>query len=337
MDVSENNIGYISLLTNIFIKTILVMILHPTSKVPIISYTKVRENVSWFIDFLEEENIDISSNKFMSSSLEYALQLENWSRSKDDNLKDYKLNSILSESIGISYIISIIKKASTYKSFENIKRLFKNFSTADPIFYKKGISKQERNFLFELEIACLFLCCGYEVFSKSEPDVIVKDQSTWDISCKMIYSDNPVSMARTIDKGIEQCLNFNSNYGLVIAGLSNITNHNSFLPMLDEKEDIWGSYPNIQSAMKKMEDYFKNCFQHITEQSLNHFGIGRDNTKFRGILLITHTICSVNAVPMTLSQIGLVRRKDLYGIDIEGPELTFCNGLNHIAQTVFTV
>lgn len=313
------------------------MTIYSPTGVPVVSFTKIKENAQWFRSFLISNRIDISGNKFMQESIKLAEELETWSRSKEDYLKEYKLNSILSQSVGISYLISIIKKASTKKGFDKIRKLLRYFSKADPVFHKKGTSTQERNFLFELEIACLFLCCGHEVLSQKEPDVIVEEaeSSTWDLSCKMIYSENSVTMADTLNHGVHQCISYDSTYGMVIAGLSNVIEHDIYLPILNEKNDIWGSYPNKEYAFSKLSKEITKCVENIKEQSINHFSEGRDNAKFRGIILLAHTICSLNGAPMTLSQVALVQRLDLYNNIIKGPEINFCKRFNDFAQTVF--
>lgn len=315
------------------------MILHPVNQIPVVSFKKLQENAEWLRQFLAQCEIDIEKDSVLEHALFMCDNIPRWSSCQYDFLKGYKLNNILSNAIGLAYLVSIIAAATKYPSFNNIKRLISHITKSNPIMTEKAPSEQNRNFVFELEIACIFAACGLSTNTADEPDVTTINNGTWNLPCKMIYSKNTMTFGDRVKEGITQCLRHPSDFGLVILGITNRLDHDSYMPILNEKEDTWGSFPSTAIALDYLSSEMQNYVNELGEIARFRLMNGRNNDKFRGILIIAHTIGLVNGAPMLLTQVSVISRLALYHEKKKifyVPEVDLCMKFNNTACTIFS-
>lgn len=89
--------------------------------------------------------------------------------------------------------------------------------------------------LFELFVAlCLFDEIGQietDPGDGTNPDLIFRYQHRWwGVACKRIYGVNPVTYRDRVSKGVDQIEKSKAERGVVFVSLSNIVNHDLFLP-----------------------------------------------------------------------------------------------------------
>jgi hypothetical protein len=246
-----------------------------------------------------------------------------------------KVRSALSKAIGLSFLIRALFEAAQQPDFKNLQRLLPSVTKSNPIMTEKSESDESRNKVFELEMSSIFLAGGWPTETFAEPDIRIHSGEAWDIACKMIYTENPVTLADSLEKGMRQSLTHGTGYGLVALGISNRLDHNTFMPLIDKKEDVWGSFVHQDLAFAVLEDQIQTVTGQIMEQAATRFGVGRGAQRFRGILIMAHTICGIGKVPVTLSRVALVDRHDLFGDYLIGPEYALCKQFNEVAMTLF--
>jgi hypothetical protein len=172
--------------------------------------------------------------------------------------------------------------------------------------------------------------------TSSEPDVkIVRNDENWHLPCKMIYTSNPVGIGDNIEKAIKQAFRDNPDYGLIVLGISNRTDFEKFIPTLKGNENIWCGFINQQKAVKFLTQEIQKTYNEICEQAKTRFNKGRENSRFRGILLISPAVCGIHDIPAILTGIALIRRDDLFSISpLQGPEIELSMRLNETAQRI---
>jgi hypothetical protein len=203
----------------------------------------------------------------------------------------------------------------------------------NPLMTLKAQSSQPRNFSFELEIACTFLVAGISSESR-EPDVVLHDGGDkWNLACKMIYTPNSVTLGDRIEEGIGQILKYKNDYGMVVIGLSNRIDHNYFSPLIDDEKDIWGAFRNTDQVISRIGQVMGPTIDEIKKQGQTRFKDGKNSPRFRGIMIVLHSICSIRATFSMLTGVGLVQRHDL-GLPhlAEMPEVRLAKTFNDTAQ-----
>ena len=315
------------------------MIIHPGTGIPVTSYHSLKKDSEWLKTFLKDQAITYDNKSVLGKAIYYSDNLFKWSSSPDSVPNGIKTKDVFSKVIGLSYLVRTIAEARKHPKFKQITRLLPNIAKENPIMTEEAESTQQRNFVFELEVASIFLATGISAESKSEPDVILKDDNSkkWNIACKMIYSDNDVTLGDRIEKGIEQVLKYESDYGLVVIGISNRLDHNSFMPILDEKEDILGSFTSENAVKTRFNSTIGSYFSKIQSQASTRFSDGKKTQTFRGIMLIAHTICGIWKASSLITGVALIQRHDIYGTPIlYGPELELCTRFSNRSQSIFT-
>jgi hypothetical protein len=288
-------------------------ILHPISQTPIISFQRFREDSDWLFNFLKEKKVKIEPDSILDIALYIASSLQEWSKKGSDILQEYRLKDIISYAVGLSYLVRLIRFASKSDYFNNLQRLIKYIAQQNPIITSAGESSQERNFVFELEVASIFMSTGIDTQTNDEPDVRLNDKEIiWNIPCKMVYSHNNQTLGDRIEDGITQIFNFDCTYGIVAVGITNRIEHSNLLPVIYDSENMYGSFLTTDIASQVLQNELSSTFQNVIELASTRFNQGRENIGFRGILLVAHAICGVENVPTLLSQTGLIRRNDMF-------------------------
>jgi len=319
------------------------MILHPYTEIPITSFHKVRDNALWLRDFLSKQKqpeIQIEKGSDLELALSISEKFPNWAEEEKDILEELKTPEILSKAIGLSFLASILSEAARHLSFKNALRLLPDLTKSNPIMHEASESTQPRNAVFELEVASIFIASGLATETFNEPDVRVHvTEEVWDIPCKMIYSKEPATLGDRVEEGINQSLKHKGDFGLVVLGISNRIDHENFMPLFDENEDIRGSFRTPEAAYKLLgEKALMPVIDDLFIQASNpdRFLNGRQSSKFRGILVIVHTVCLIGKAPVTLSRTALIGRRDIFrDSSIYGPEEGLCKRFHETALNIF--
>lgn len=310
------------------------MILHPITEIPIASFNRLSEDAQWLRQFLLDKKIKIEPNSTLNEAIFVGENLETWTRDLSLLPPHLTLKDVLSRILGLSYITRALAKASKNKKFHKLSKLFPHLARANPLMTEAAESHKSRNLVFELEVGCIFQAMGLESES-AEPDIRVYDgTNSWYLPCKMIYSPSNVTLGLRIKDAISQYLGFPDVYGLVALGISNRIDHDSFMPLFDKEKDIWGSYTSFEEAKRRIGEVLNDIFERIKLQARTRFLPGKDSTRFRGIMMVVHTICGLNAAATILTGVALVRRTDIFDSHIYGPEEDLVKQFNHCAQTI---
>ena len=307
------------------------MIIHPQSETPITSFRRFTEDAEFLERTIAEQQIVVPSAGPLSEALAAARVIGSGSTLPNAPAE-------LGKVAGLSYLVRLLAGTTRRGLFDRVKRHLRYLAdtSSNPLPTVLAPASQSRNMVLELEVACLGACCGFDIVLADEPDVQFVDLCSWDIACKDVTSENPVSVADRIEKGIRQVLSFDGAYGLVVLGLANRIDHRAMLPLLSPEEDIWGAFRSFESAQQAVRATLKTVIGEIQEQAQTRFLSGKEDHKFRGILLVGHAACGVTGVVAFLSMMALVTRADLYGTPLlEGPEQRLCERLNTAAHHAF--
>ena len=112
-------------------------------------------------------------------------------------------------------------------------------------------------------------------------------------------------------------------------------NHSEFLPVLDDAQDIWGAFLNAEVPKRML----LNRIERLTGQILSQARTVIDDrdARFRGVVVIAHTLSGYCRGPMLLTATRLITRNDLFKSPaIIGPEEELIRQFNDAAQVVFT-
>jgi len=313
------------------------MIIHPYTGIAVVPYTRIKEQAEWFKTFLAKNKITIDKKSILNEAMEIIKNLVIWQYDDSKVPANLDTHGAMSKAIGFLYLISAIRKASSETSFNKVKKLLPELAKENPLMTMRDKSTKPRNLSFELETACLFISTGIEAESK-EPDVVLNyNGEKWNLPCKMIYSQSAVTLADRIEEGIEQMLRYDSSYGMVVLGLSNRIDHSSFIPILDDKKGIYGSFIDQKQAERIIRAEIELHFNQIKDQGKTRFDDGKKTTKFRGIMIVAHTTCVIGKTFSILTGVGLVQRYDLdLPKLVEGPEYRLSKRFNDIAQKIIT-
>lgn len=75
-------------------------------------------------------------------------------------------------------------------------------------------------------------------------------------------------------------------------------------------------------------------WEQVRAQAVTRFREGEDS-RFRGVLLVTHTVCAIGGVPALITGMALLHRGDILNEKaIIGPEEAFSKALNDTNQTI---
>jgi len=315
------------------------MIVHPRTGMPIRSVGRLKDDAEWLCGLLKQEGIEIPSGSILEDAALLAMHFPEWTDKPETIPAPLNLSVVLSRSLFISLFARILQAASNQADFGKIKRLLPNLALANPILTDQVTvrdSTEPRNLVFELEIAGLCLAAGYPTESRLEPDVVLTTDPPWNIPCKMIYSKEPVTIANSIDKALRQGLKPENGYCFAALGVSNRLDHSHFLPVVDAKEASVRSHRSVVTAHQDLTQAVDVVIAEIQKQATTRFHWAKDNHRFRGLIVLAHTITVVDKAPVTVTTLKLLTKNVLFEEtqNIEGPEETLCQRLNDAGRRI---
>jgi hypothetical protein len=176
-----------------------------------------------------------------------------------------------------------------------------------------------RDHIFEIEMACLLAAMGCNVMM-AEPDIVAEyDGHTWDVACKMSYSEK--TFCDQIETGIGQALKQKGDRALVVVGLSSRIDH--------------GPWPQMDTMSTQMEREIGDARAILHFNRDTRFFKGRENEKFRCVYLMLHGVTMIANIPAMLTVGAFVGREELFGDSKVLGEATLTHELNYTAWRVF--
>jgi hypothetical protein len=311
------------------------VIFDPVQLAPAVSFHRLRDDARWLENLLAEREIVIRPGTELATALELAKSLPDLSESAPDEFDPRSLAAPL----GLIFLSRALQDASSNPTFDKICRLLPKLTGDEAVPVAQNAKRtDERDFVFELEMAAIFGSMGAEVESAEEPDVVfAHDNASWDVACKLIYSKNAVTLCDRLEEGITQVRRFDSDYGLVCVGVTNRVDHKKFMPLLGVPgAQVWGVFRNGNDAVKAMHATLEETHAAIMKEKDVRFFRARDDAKFRGFLTILHAVVALGSVATIITAMGWLSRNDLFGELVLGPEEAFTKRLNDRIQNIFT-
>jgi len=310
------------------------VILNPFNELPLCSFARLRENALWLEAFLASNTISPSSVLTKHLDVLKALPEGHTERSPRD----------ISGAIGVAFIAAALQAAEKHASFAKLRRLLrylgrdkgnKNDREISPT--AAGPSSDPRNLIFELEMGACLIAGNIPSESRSEPDLVSQhDGSTWALSLKNVYSPKLNTLVDRVQEACGQALGLENANTIVVVGLSNRVDHETFLPLLDSANDVWGSFPDADSAIAALKGSTDSARAAIcSELRIRDEGLSA-NTRFRGVVLIAQAAWGVEGKGTLLTGVAFLDRRDLFDAPpIEGGESDLVERLHRVTQTLF--
>jgi len=305
------------------------VILHPFNELPLCSFDRLRENALWLEIFLEKNSIIPSRSLATHLEVLKALPEDHNEASPRD----------ISGAIGVAFLSAALQAAGKHASFSKLRRLLRHLAIDKEISpTAKGSSSDPRNFVFELEIGACLIAGNIDVESRSEPDLVCQHRgSTWALSLKNVYSSQLNTLVDRVQEACDQALELEEASALAVVGLSNRIDHETFLPLLDPDGDIWGSFPDVDSARVALEKLVSLARSDIRSELRIRDQELSANTRFRGVILIAQAACGVEGKVALLTGVSFVSRSDLFDVPtIEGGESDLVERLHRVTQDLLS-
>jgi hypothetical protein len=312
------------------------MIYDPIALAPAISFHRLRDDAIWLEALLAENGICFNVGSELAQAIQLAKKLPDLITVPPPEFDPRSLAAPL----GLIYLSRALQDAQHNVAFADVCRLLPKLALDAGVPAAQD-SKQsnERDLVFELEMASILASMGASVKTADEPDVsFVYDNSTWDGSCKLIYSKNAVTLNDRIEEGIAQIMRASADYGLVFVGITNRVNHRQFMPIFEATDgsQYWGVFSAGEDAASAMRKILRETTDLIVAERDVRFFRARETAKFRGIVTVLHAVVGLGPVATLLTATGFIPRAELFDEAIIGPEEQFVKRLNDRMQEVFT-
>jgi len=312
------------------------VIVHPSTGLPVLSFHEMAEDARRFRRLLSHLSIKIPADGDLDSALSRIESLPDLDAPADES-DPARVRDAFPRAIGLHYLVRLLLQIQNSPTFASFVPRLRHLVTAggNSAFTVKSQASQARNFSFEILMGALAEKTGFQV-SFTEPDLGLVDGERWAVACKTVNTDSPVTFADRVEEGIGQCLGVDSDYALVIVGLSNRLAHDPFLPLLDKDEDIWGSFFNADQPAELLRQAMTAAEKLLLEAAVVRFIKGRESKTFRGILLHVQTVAGIMGKGACCTFSHLVDRQKLFGEPrLEGlPEARIARRLHDAAQRV---
>jgi hypothetical protein len=314
------------------------MIFEPQTGIAVVSHQRMRDDAIELKRILAEAKIVLAPGSVLANAIRDALKLAEWSEKPETMPKGRHAPLVIRRIVGMSYLArTLIHAGRDPLALTKLKSLLKHLALDNPIPtepLEKAASS--RNYVFELIVGGLFMAAGFDAQVAEEPDVTVERNGKWNFACKMVSSLESNTVGDNLHKGWEQVLRkkFAGNYGIVVMGLGQRLDHNIFLPVIDEREDYWGTFQTMDDPKRLLVI----ALEELTKQVLSQATTRIDDTdgRFRGVVLMAQTVSSYHTSPTMLTALRLITRENLFGSGLIAAEGEMIKSLNEEAQTVFS-
>lgn len=299
-------------------------IFHPATGLAVSSIDNIARRAEWLSSFCSDRGFTVDTTTPLGGAISDAIELTRRSHTFEKAPRA-EVRAIIRTAIGLSFFVGAIQEASALPSFEGLERLLPRIISADPAMPKKAGHTMERSLAFEMLIGSLMIIAGYAVQSE-EPDLVISESTgRWNLACKMVYSTNRVTRCNLVEDGIRQSLDVEGDFALVVIGLSESADHDSFLPILGDA-DLGRFTP--ASAADRLIRYAGEFVREIQAEIPHRFIRGREDRRFRGFLTFAQVISGQGPIPSCDTNLMLVQRGEFYSEpSVIGPEREMKNRL----------
>lgn len=277
--------------------------------------------------------------------------METLEKHLNPNLRDplTDIRKVFREFIGLKDLMSKIIAAENDANFKDLIPHLEKLNDVNPLQNVKTPSiDQDNNKVFELLIATLCMKVGGSGIaldnpnrSKGDnPDVIVNYRGKkWGLGCKALHSDHPKTLFNNIEKAVSQIENSDSDKGIPVISIKNITKHAQFWPILNEEDFRNGAEPEISAFLSRNIPIAMMQLQvdEIQQKLVAEIGLDNINEMFKGkrsepgcllyFPVVTSVVMDGKPVTTRLNSFFL-----LYFENVSSDCIDLCNALNHHLQ-----
>jgi hypothetical protein len=308
----------------------MLVIFHPNTGIPVRSFRRFAEDGEWLEAFLRGEGITVPTESTLAAAIDASKKL------RDEEVASLRPPDIAVVE-GMAFLARALQEAALTPWFGGVRRLLPHLVEANPIQNVTDVSTQPRNFVFELLVGACLLAAGFQVESHAEPDLILKASELWNLSLKAVYSSSPVTLMDNVAKATVQALRTGDGYALPVISVSNVVPHADFLPLLSRTNDIWASFPDIDSAKAAIEGVTEQFAAVLQSEGKLRLPTEAEDTRFRGVVLVVQTVGGILGRSALLTSVALLTRQDLLGAPgIVGPEHDLVQRFHQVTQTLLS-
>jgi hypothetical protein len=232
-------------------------------------------------------------------------------------------------------LAAALEAAEKHASFVGLRRLLRYLGRDAEISpTAPGASSEPRNLIFELEVGACLVAANVPTESRTEPDLVCQHyNSSWALSLKNVYSPKVNTLVDNVQEASSQALKLASANALAVIGLSNRVDHATFLPLIDSGSDIWGSFPNADSAIAELKRSSDLAGVAICKELRVRDETLAANPRFRGVVLVTQAACGIEGTGTLLTGVAFLDKRDLFDVPaIEGGEADLVERFHRVTQ-----
>jgi hypothetical protein len=304
----------------------------PKTGLPIRSTPSLGKRADWMESFLQKCGHSPAEGTPLHKALADARELVRLTR-VDEKIEIARARGILRNALGLSFLCALIEQASQRSGFERLERLLPALCRGDPVAPKTAGHSMERSLSFEFEVGCLCLLAGYEVISRSEPDLELREENTiWAIACKVIYGASDLTLCDRVEEGIRQTTEANADFRMIFLGVSERLRHDALLPI--EGAGEFGPFHG-GDANKQVVREAGEVVRVLRAAAATRFLRGREDPRFRGLFTVAHAVAGMGAVPSMETNIALLDRS--YWFDpasVSGPESELLRRIDCVIKSI---
>jgi len=258
-----------------------------TSKTSFNSYISL---IDEFKKFLEDLNIEIPDNSYLSNTFENIYKISKYNAILDNQYIILPFSEDELRSIAfLPFMLRSLDNIKKHKDAEKLRNHFKLFTETkfaqndstlnlNPSEWKKVNSIWELDIsiaLINISASIIYIENPYESNNKSNVDIITEiDNVIWGIECKVPTTEEliPLSFKNLIEKGVSQIDVADVDCGIVCLNLRNLIKHNNYLKYYGN--DRYSYFDNKNEAISLLNNEIKenynllsNVFNEIFENN----------------------------------------------------------------------
>ncbi len=304
------------------------------TSLPSSSGASITEFVEWFEVLLANNQIKVAPSSTLRIDIDALKFLGQAYRGTTSLPREEDMSEFFRRTLGLEYIIKVIHMALRSPSGEALLSRLDVFKGADLTLTNSTQHSHERDFLWELIVACI--CSGFcSNVRFDEPDIRCHYSGLdWGIPCKLFYTHSKYGQIERIVSGARQLEKSSADSGCIIVNLANLINHSRYLRSKPNDPDSFLSFPDWQVPLQMLQSEMTNVINPVRTKSLikrltNDLRTGQERWKTRGILFLAQTVYTNNLTPMfpTVCVFHSFRH-------IQGVESQFLQDFNRTAQAV---
>lgn len=175
----------------------------------------------------------------------------------------------LREAIGILNLVQLVLRHSNHPAFPQLLPHLVLLNEGQPAQTSKSlVTDDASNKIFELRLAlaCLDVGRDFDVEDPNasaggaNPDVLctMPDGRRWGLACKVLHSDNPLTLGDRFLDGVDQIERSPAELGIVVVSMKNLLPHDEVLPVTGhdaEGAPIYGASQDVGVVTHSLSDF----------------------------------------------------------------------------------